>query len=83
MELLGYCIDYDHDTSFEELKEGCLLLNEYITEGRYPGDLPYENITERDAIEAIEAADKIENFVLEKINFPFDDEPDQSNLKFS
>jgi predicted nucleotidyltransferase len=30
--------------------------------GRYPGDLPFESITDQDAKEAIEAADKIENY---------------------
>ncbi len=61
------------------IKEECLLLNEYITEGRYPGDLPFESITEKDARDAIEAASKIEEFVLENINFPSEDELEQSD----
>ncbi len=68
VELLGYCTDYE--SGFEDFKDDCLLLNEYITEGRYPGDLPFESITKKDAQEAINAAGKIETFVLEKINFP-------------
>jgi HEPN domain-containing protein len=68
VELLGYCVDYD--TGFEAFKEECLLLNEYITEGRYPGDLPFEGITEKDAQAAVDAAGKIETFVLEKIDLP-------------
>jgi len=64
IELLAYCIDYDPE--FENVREECLLLNEYITGGRYPGDLPFESITEQDAKEAIEAANKIEERVLEK-----------------
>jgi len=42
-------------------------LNRYITEGRYPGDLPYESIGPKEAKEAIEAAEKIEQFVLKKL----------------
>jgi len=61
------------------IKEECLLLNEYITEGRYPGDLPFESKTEKDARDAIEAASKIEEFVLENINFPYEDELEQSD----
>jgi len=51
------------------LREECKLLNEYISEGRYPGDLPFETIGKKDAEEAIEAAEKIANFVTEKIKF--------------
>jgi HEPN domain-containing protein len=76
VDLLAYCIEYD--SGFEDFKEECLLLNEYITEGRYPGDLPFESITEQDAREALEAADKIEDYVLEKIDFPV--EKDQENI---
>ncbi len=65
--LLNYAIEFDSD--FEKLKQECELLNEYIEEGRYPGDLPFESIGEKDAGEAIDAADKIAEFVKEKINF--------------
>ncbi len=68
-DLLTFCIDFDPE--FENLKEECGLLNEYITEARYPGDLPFESIDEDDAREAIESADKIEEFVLKKIEIPF------------
>jgi len=37
-----------------------------------------ESITEQDAREALEAADKIEDYVLEKIDFPV--EEDQENI---
>lgn len=57
-----------HDKSFENLYPDAEILNEYITEGRYPGDLPFESIAEKDATEAIEAAEKIEEFVLAKLN---------------
>jgi len=70
--LLVFCIDYKPE--FEKLKEECGFLNEYMTEGRYPGDVPYENITKNDAKEAIEAAEKIETYVLKSINLLFDNE---------
>lgn len=77
VELLGYCVDYD--TGFEDFKEECLLLNEYITEGRYPGDLPFEDITERDAQEAIDAVGKIENFVPNKIDLPDENDAEENH----
>ena len=69
-DLLVFCMDIKQE--FENLKDECGLLNEYITEGRYPGDLPFESIGEDDAKEAIEAAEKIEDYVLENINLPSD-----------
>ncbi|MCK4486872.1 MAG: hypothetical protein KAU38_08940, partial [Desulfobacterales bacterium] len=53
--------------------EECGLLNEYISEGRYLGDLPFESIGEDDAKEAIEAAEKIEEHVMKNIDLPSDD----------
>ncbi|MBC8234096.1 HEPN domain-containing protein [bacterium] len=67
-ELLDFCCEYD--ASFEHLFPECELLNEYITEGRYPGDLPFESIGEYNAKEAIEAAEKIEEHVLKNIHIP-------------
>jgi len=68
-DLLAFCMDFEPE--FQNLKEECGLLNEYITEARYPGDLPFESINEDDAQEAIEAAGKIEEFVLKKIDLSF------------
>jgi HEPN domain-containing protein len=65
-ELLKLCSKYDGD--FLHLAPECQLLNEYATEGRYPGDLPFESIGEQDAREAIEAAEKIESLALGKID---------------
>ncbi len=65
-KLLKYAIKID--TEFEKLREECTLLNEYITEGRYPGDLPWEMTGKKQVDEAIEAAEKIEKFVLRRIN---------------
>ena len=64
-ELLETAVKLDND--FAELFPSAEILNEYITEGRYPGDLPYEAIGKDDAEEAIAAAEKIEEFVLGKI----------------
>ena len=66
-DLLNYTIDLDPD--FEKFKQECELLNEYITEGRYPGDLPFESIGEKETKEAIDAVDKIAVFVEKRINF--------------
>ena len=49
------------------LKEECALLNEFITEGRYPGDLPFESIGKEEAKEAVGAASRIEEFVMNKV----------------
>ena len=67
-DLLVFCTDFEPE--FENLREECGVLNEYITEARYPDDLSFESIGENDAKEAIESADKIERFVLEKIDIP-------------
>lgn len=66
-DLLKHCLNYDK--SFGELGDECSELNEYITEGRYPGDLPWEAIGETQAKEALEAADKIARFVTQKIQY--------------
>jgi len=66
-ELLNVCTKYD--LIFLSLVSDCQVLNEYITEGRYPGDLPFESIGEQDAQESIESAENIELLVMRKINF--------------
>jgi HEPN domain-containing protein len=70
-ELLDYC--YEYNNSFERLFPECEMLNEYVIEGRYPGDLPFESIGEGDAKKAIEAAEKIEKHVLKNINLLSDE----------
>jgi len=74
-ELLETCCGFDK--SFEQLFPECELLNEYITHGRYPNDLPIEHIGEKQAIEAIEAAEKIKNHVTQALYFLLI--PDQEN----
>ena len=63
-ELLQVCVEFDSE--FEILREACKLLNEYIIVGRYPGDLPFESISKKNAEDAIGAAETIEKFVLSK-----------------
>ena len=46
-DLLAFCLDYDSE--FQTLEKECVLLNEYVTEGRYPGDLPFESIGKNEA----------------------------------
>jgi len=65
--LLAFCFDYDR--SFENLKEECIILNQYVVTSRYPSDFTSENIGKNEAKEAIDATSKIEQFVLNKLNF--------------
>lgn len=64
-ELLNYCAG--HDNHFFQLLPDSLVLNAYITEGRYPGDLPFDSITENDAREAVHAAERISRIVDERL----------------
>ncbi|MBU2461676.1 HEPN domain-containing protein [bacterium] len=70
-DLLAFCIEFE--PGFEDLKKECGLLNEYITQARYPDDLPFEDIGENEAREALEAADKIEEFVSKRMSILFED----------
>ncbi|MBU1598504.1 HEPN domain-containing protein [bacterium] len=70
-DLLAFCIEFE--PGFEDLKKECGLLNEYITQARYPDDLPFEDIGENEAREALSAADKIEEFVSKRMSILFED----------
>lgn len=61
-QLVGECCHYDE--LFQSLYPHCELLNKYVIMGRYPGDLPFESTTGKDADQAIEAAIEVEKFVL-------------------
>ena len=65
VELLEYCSDYDKE--FDLLVEDSTILNDYIADGRYPGDIAFEAIGLKQANEAIEKAEKIKEFVIHKI----------------
>ena len=59
--LLGICTNYD--AAFAELMETSAVLNEYIVEGRYPGDLSFESIGPDEAEEAVNIARRIKMLV--------------------
>jgi HEPN domain-containing protein len=64
-ELLELCTEYD--TEFEGLLEEGTVLNEYITEGRYPGDITFESIGGVEAQEAVSIARRIRETVVAKL----------------
>ena len=59
--LLGICTNYD--AAFAELMETGAVLNEYIVEGRYPGDLSFESIGPDEAEEAVNIARRVKALV--------------------
>jgi HEPN domain-containing protein len=65
VELLEYCSDYDK--RFDILVEDGTILNDYTADGRYPGDIAFEVIGLKQAKEAIEKAEQIKEFVIQKI----------------
>jgi HEPN domain-containing protein len=62
--LLKTCVEYDH--SFDQLHEDCEILNRYYVDTRYPVHWPTHH-TEDSATKAKDAADRIRNFVKEKL----------------
>jgi HEPN domain-containing protein len=77
LDLLAFCVNFEPE--FEKLKNECASLNEYITAGRYPGDLPFENIGKSDAEESIKSTEKVEKLVLEKIGFLYENDKNNMN----
>jgi HEPN domain-containing protein len=63
-QLAAECCMYDN--TFQSLYPPCELLNKYVVAARYPGDLPFESTTGDDVRAALEAADEIEQFILNK-----------------
>lgn len=61
--LLKLCID--KEPHFEEYKTEAILLSDYYTETRYPGD--YTEFTLQEAEKALHAAQRIKTFVLKKL----------------
>lgn len=60
--LLELCAE--HNEAFSELLAEGEILNEYITAGRYPADLAYEEIGQDDAVEAAEIVRHIRALVI-------------------
>ncbi len=64
VRLLELCAE--HDEAFSELLADGETLNEYITEGRYPGDIAYEDIGHEDAEEALQIVRRIRALIVER-----------------
>lgn len=62
-ELTEICMELD--SSFTELKDAAARLDPFYTPARYPDDYP--EFTWQEAEQAIEAAKKIKDFILDKI----------------
>ena len=66
VELLELCAGYNIE--FEELFGGGIVLNEYITAGRYPGDISFESIGDAEAQEAVSIARRIRGMVVAELS---------------
>lgn len=66
VELLEYCSDYDGD--FDQLVGSGRILNDYIIEGRYPGDISFETIGIAQAQEAYNVAENIKQYVKVRLS---------------
>lgn len=64
-ELLELCTGYAPD--FEVLLQEGSVLNEYVTEGRYPGDIAFESVGNAEAQEAMNVARRIRGAVVAKL----------------
>jgi len=64
-DLLKDCMSYDQ--AFEALLPNGGILNEYITAGRYPGDLAIEIMGRTEAEEALQAACEIRDAVMSRV----------------
>ena len=60
--LLDLCADYDE--AFAELVTEGAVLNEYITAGRYPEDIAYEELGPEDAEEAVQIVCRIRALII-------------------
>jgi|SRR3989338_9287946 len=61
--LLEECLKIN--STFEVLKEDARFLNQFYVESRYPDD--YIQFSSSDAEKALEAGEKIKNFIIQKI----------------
>lgn len=64
-ELLELCTE--HDSDFEKLLGEGSILNEYITAGRYPGDVAFESTGDPEAQEAVGIVRRIRATVVAKL----------------
>ncbi len=68
--LLRLCADNNCD--FAEFLEKGAILNEYIVDGRYPGDLAYEAIGQVDAQEAVDIVQSLKSLVMSQVDIKSD-----------
>ena len=66
--LLELCAEYDR--TFTDVLADGETLNEYMTEGRYPGDLAFETIGREDAEEALHIVRRIRTLTAERATMP-------------
>lgn len=64
--LLRFCSDFDN--AFAGLLQDGAILNEYITAGRYPGDLTFEDIGSDEAQEAVAITQQIADYVVASVS---------------
>lgn len=64
-QLLTLCAR--HDPDFQQFAEGCVVLNRYYIEEKYPLDIPVDH-TEADVEEAIRASGEILDFIKQKLS---------------
>jgi len=62
LKLLDYCADYDDELG--DMVAYGASLNAYMTAGRYPGDISFEDIGKANATEALQATKAIQTRVL-------------------
>ncbi len=67
--LLRFCSDYDN--IFTGLLQDGAILNEYISAGRYPGDLTFEAIGSDEAQEAVAITQLIADYVVARVSVPY------------
>ena len=56
----------EYEAAFADLLEDGETLNEYITEGRYPGDIAYEDIGRDDAQESLDIVRRIRTVIMRR-----------------
>ena len=64
-KILRICCEINKD--FKKLLDCCDFLDNYYTATRYPGDF-FEGISEKEAKEAYQKAEKIKQFILNKLS---------------
>ena len=64
---LANILKKDYKINIDAIKESVIILNNCIVEARYPSDIDVNLFTQELAEEAVEAAETVSDFVVEKI----------------